>query len=226
MDMYNGMRKMVSSLKDPVSGLTHFIGALLSLAGLFLLLWKTSHPFNPWSFSTCLVFGAGLILLYTVSTLYHWLPLSESGSARMRKLDHIMIFVLIAATYTPFCLGPFRGKFGWIVFACVWGIAVLGTAFKLFWIHAPRWVSTLIYVSMGWLGVLGFGQVFRVLEPRALFWLVSGGVLYSVGAIIYACRRPDPIPQLLGFHEIFHVFVMLGSLSHFWVVYRYISAYD
>ena len=212
-----------SRLKDPVSGLTHFVGVLLSLAALGALLWKTSHPLRPWQLASCAVFGTGLILLYTVSTLYHWLLLPEKGSALLRKLDHIMIFVLIAATYTPFCLGPFRGALGWSMFAAVWGIALLGTVFKLFWMDAPRTVSTLLYVGMGWIVVLGAGPVIRGLEGGALFWLVAGGLLYTAGAVVYATRKPDIFPRWLGFHEVFHVFVMLGSSAHFWAIYRYLT---
>lgn len=216
-------RKAVLRLKDPVSGFTHFIGALLSCVGLVFLMWKTSHPLKPWHFTTCTVFGVGMILLYTTSTLYHWLNLSEKGSANLRKLDHIMIFVLIASTYTPFCLIAFKGSFGWSLFASVWSIAVLGAVFKIFWIHAPRWVSAGVYVCMGWIALVGIGPIVRVLEPGAVFWLLTGGVLYSIGGLVYACRRPDPFPKLLGFHEIFHIFVMLGSFSHFWVIYRYVT---
>ncbi|HNY66414.1 MAG TPA: hemolysin III family protein [Deltaproteobacteria bacterium] len=217
---------MSSRLKDPVSGLTHFIGAILALAGLGLLVWKTTHPFRPWHLTSCAVFGTGMIMLYTVSTLYHWLILPGRGTEMMRKLDHIMIFVLIASTYTPFCLVPFRGTLGWSLFAGVWSIAVLGTVFKLFWIDAPRFLSTIIYVAMGWIAVFGAGTFVRVLEPGALFWLVSGGVFYSVGALIYAVKKPDIFPGWLGFHEVFHIFVLLGSSAHFWVIYRYITAYD
>jgi hemolysin III len=224
MDIKDIVNEFSTRFKDPVSGLTHFIGIVLSLFGLMLLVWKTTHPLRSWEFISCVVFGTGMILLYTVSTLYHWLILTEKGNEFMRKLDHIMIFVLIASTYTPFCLGPFRGVLGWTMFAAVWGIAVLGTIFKLFWIDAPRFVSTLIYIGMGWLGVLGAKPIMKILEGGALFWLVAGGVLYSIGAVIYAFKKPNIFPRWLGFHEVFHLFVMLGSSAHYWVIYRYISA--
>jgi hemolysin III len=226
MDIKEGVTDIASRLKDPVSGFTHFIGMLLSMTGLGLLIWRTSHPLRPWELASCVVFGTGMILLYTVSTLYHWLILPEKENELMRKLDHIMIFVLIASTYTPFCLGPFRGMLGWSMFAAVWGIAFLGTIFKLFWINAPRLVSTLIYIGMGWLAVLGAGPIIRILEHGALFWLVAGGVFYSIGALIYASKKPDIFPSWLGFHEVFHIFVMMGSSAHFWVIYRYISVYS
>lgn len=209
-------------LREPVNGLTHLIGALLAIAGMVVLIVKASDPPKPWHLTTFSIFGAGMILLYTVSTLYHWLPLSEKATAQMRKLDHIMIFVLIAATYTPFCLIPFRGVFGWSLFGCVWAIAVIGTVFKIFWIHAPRWISAGVYVFMGWLAIVGIGPMVRTLQPGAIFWLVTGGVLYSTGALIYATKKPNPIPNWFGFHEIFHIFVILGSCAHFWVFYKYV----
>ena len=221
-----GGNNLLRYLREPVNGLTHFIGALLACAGLVVLVMKASDPVKPWHITTFSVFGAGMILLYTVSTLYHWLPLSEKGTARMRTLDHIMIFVLIAATYTPFCLIPFRGVFGWSLFGCIWFIAVVGTVFKLFWINSPRWISAGVYVLMGWIAIVGIDPMVRTLQPGAIFWLVAGGVLYSTGAVIYALKRPDPWPGWFGFHEIFHVFVILGSSAHFWVFYRYIMLMD
>lgn len=218
-------RGFVRKLHDPVSGLTHFIGALMAVAGLVALVIKASNPFKPWHLTTYSVFGAGMILLYTASTLYHWLPVSDKGRARLRRLDHMMIFVLIAATYTPFCLIPLRGPWGWGIFGTVWSVAVMGMVFKLFWIHAPRWLSAAMYVCMGWIAVVGIVPLVKALPPGALVWLFAGGLLYTAGAVIYALKRPDPLPRIFGFHEIFHVFVMLGTLAHFWTVYRYVSLY-
>ena len=217
--------RIVRSLKDPVSGLTHFVGALLAVAGLVALIMKASNPMKPWHLTTFVVFGIGMILLYTASTLYHWIPLSQEGTARLRKLDHMMIFVLIASTYTPFCLIALRGAWGWSIFCTVWAVALMGMVFKIFWIHAPRWLSALMYVCMGWIAVVGIVPLVHSLQVGALFWLFAGGLLYTAGGLIYALKRPNPIPNVFGFHEIFHVFVMLGTGAHFWTVYRYVSAY-
>jgi hemolysin III len=221
-----GIARLIQGLRDPVSGLTHFIGALLSVAGLVMLIIKASNPLKPWHLTTYCVFGSGMILLYTASTLYHWLPLSSEGTARLRKIDHMMIFVLIAATYTPFCLIPLRGVWGWGIFGAVWTVAIFGIVFKIFWINAPRALTTAVYILMGWIAIVGIGPLVRTLQTGALFGLFAGGVLYTIGGIIYALKRPDPIPRILGFHEIFHIFVMLGTFAHYWTVYHYISAFS
>ncbi len=220
-----GIARLIQGLRDPVSGLTHFIGALLAVAGLVALIIKASNPLKPWHLTTYCVFGVGMILLYTASTLYHWLPLSSEGTAQLRKIDHMMIFVLIAATYTPFCLIPLRGAWGWSIFGTVWAVAIFGIVFKIFWINAPRWLTSVVYILMGWIAIVGIGPLVRTLQTGALFWLFAGGVLYTIGGIIYALKRPNPIPRF-GFHEIFHVFVMLGTFAHYWTVYRYLSAFS
>jgi len=214
---------MIEKLRDPVSGLTHFIGAILAIVGLILLIYKSVDPVRPWHLVTFSVFGTGLILLYTTSTLYHWLPFSEKGIQRMRRLDHMMIFILIAATYTPICLIPMRGPWGWSLFGSIWGLATLGILLKFFWLQAPRWFSTMIYILMGWLVVVGIWPLIQALKLGGFMWVLIGGLFYTVGAIIYALKKPDPWPNIFGFHEIFHIFVMLGSFSHFWVMYRYVT---
>ncbi len=217
---------MFSKLKDPISGFTHFIGIGLAAFGMVLLILESSDPVKPWHIATFCVFSLGMILLYLASTLYHWLPLSAERTRLLKKFDHIMIFILIAATYTPICLIPLRGPLGWSMFGAIWGFAAFGLFFKVFWIQAPRWLSTTIYVLMGWLVIIGIVPLIEVLQPGAVFWLVSGGLLYTAGAFIYAIKRPDPWPSIFGFHEIFHIFVMAGSFSHFMVMYQYITLFD
>lgn len=205
-----------------MNGFTHFVGAILSVTALILLIVSSLHPFKPYHLISYFIFGISLILLYSISTLYHWLKLSEKGIKNMRKADHIMIFVLIAATYTPICFVPLRGILGWSLLLGIWTIAFGGIIIKLSWMTAPRWLSTSIYILMGWLAVLVSYPLFRMLQPQALAWLVIGGISYTAGAVIYALKKPDPFPGILGFHEIFHLFVMFGSFSHFWVMYKYV----
>jgi hemolysin III len=212
-------------LRDPMSGITHGIGALLAVLGLIVLIEKALNPYKPLHLVTYTVFGIGLTALYTVSTLYHSLPVSEEGDRFWRKLDHMMIFVLIAATYTPFCLIPLHGPWGWGIFGTVWGLAAAGILFTIFWIDAPRGLAAGMYVAMGWVAIVGIWPLVRALSAEALTWLFAGGVFYTVGALIYAVKRPDPWPGWFGFHEVFHIFVIFGSLCHFWTVYKYVSAF-
>ena len=141
----------MKKVKDPVSGFTHLLGAVLSVLGLVLMIIYCAIYSNEkaWDIVSCTIFGTGLILLYTFSSLYHLLNLKEKGTRVFRKFDHIMIYILIAATYTPICLGPLRGGWGWSIFGIVWGLAILGTILTAVWLDAPRWLTTSIYIAMG-----------------------------------------------------------------------------
>eukprot|EP00828_Plagiopyla_frontata_P011291 TRINITY_DN16229_c0_g1_i1.p5 TRINITY_DN16229_c0_g1~~TRINITY_DN16229_c0_g1_i1.p5 ORF type:complete len:214 (-),score=74.85 TRINITY_DN16229_c0_g1_i1:1273-1914(-) len=213
---------MVIPFRDPVSGLTHMIAALLAVLATVLLILRVTSPAMPWHIVTFSIFGGGMILLYTASTLYHWLPLSEAGIRFLRRVDHSMIFFYIAATYTPICLIPLRGPWGWSLFGVIWGAAVAGIVMKIFWLHAPRWLSTAFYLAMGWLVLVGVYPLVMNLSVGALAWLAGGGLVYSAGAVIYAFKWPDPWPGRFGFHEIFHLFVIGGSFCHFVVMYWFI----
>lgn len=209
-----------------MNGFTHFIGIILSIVATLLLIIKSNDSQSLIGVISISVFGISMILLFTASTLYHWLKLSEEGIKKLRKADHIMIFVYIAATYTPICIIVLKGYIGWLLLIAVWLVAIFGVIIKLFWMNAPRWLSTLIYVLMGWLAVVVIYPLFSSLEIDALLWLFTGGLFYTVGAIIYALKKPDPFPGILGFHEIFHLFVLAGSFSHYWVMYKYISIFQ
>jgi hemolysin III len=211
---------MAIKLKDPVSGLTHFAGALLSIAALVLLVCFSALHATAWHVVSFSIFGASLILLYTASSLYHLLPLSEKATTIFRKIDHMMIFVLIAGTYTPLCLVPLRGAWGWSLFGTIWGLAFAGITMKVFWLHAPRWLYTSIYLGMGWIVVVALMPLDKII-PGGIPWLAAGGAFYSIGAVIYAIKKPN-ISKAFGFHEIFHIFVILGSISHFWLMFRYV----
>lgn len=213
---------MRSKLKEPINGLTHLIGALFSIAGLVLLVYFAAIKGTVWHVVSFSIFGASLILLYTSSTLYHWLPLSERGTKIFRRIDHIMIFILIAGTYTPVCLVSLRGGWGWSLFGVVWGIAVAGIVLKMFWLQAPRWLYILVYVFMGWLAIIALLPLIRSIPLDGLGWLLIGGIFYSVGALIYGLKRPNIIPGWFGFHEIFHILTMAGSFSHFWLMFKYV----
>jgi hemolysin III len=208
--------------KDPVSGLTHMIGAVLAVPGLAVLVYSAVMYATTWHIVSFSIFGASLILLYTASTIYHSLDVSKHVTEILRRIDHMMIYILIAGTYTPLCLVPLRGPWGWSIFGTILGIAVAGIIMKILWFNAPRWLYTLFYVGMGWLAVIALPPLVRSMPVGGIVWLFIGGVFYTIGAVIYALKRPNPIPGRFGFHEIFHLFVLAGSASHFWLMYRYI----
>ena len=211
---YNGLRRW--------SALTHGLGILLALVGCVLLLVRTDGSVRHCvSFA---LYGVTMIELYTASTLYHCVYTSVRGRIALKKLDHVSIYFLIAGTYTPICLISLRGALGWWLFGTIWTLALLGTAISLVWIHAPRWVTVGIYLFMGWLAIFAIYPLSQVLALRGLFWLLLGGVLYTVGGILYALKWPGRSNPRFGCHEIFHVFILLGSLSHWLLMYRVVAA--
>lgn len=213
---------MSIKVKDPVSGFSHLLGAVLSAVGLYFLIRYAAANGTVWHIVSFSIFGASLILLYTASSVYHLLVVSEKSSIILRKIDHIMIYVLIAGTYTPVSLIPLRGSWGWSLLISIWAIAMVGIVLKILWFNAPRWLYTMFYVIMGWLIVIAFKPIVRSMPPAAVWWLVAGGLLYSVGAIIYGAKWPRLKSKVFGFHEVFHIFVLLGSFSHFWLMFRYV----
>lgn len=219
--------KKRKGIKDPVSGFSHLIGAVLSVAGLVLLIvYASLYGEGAWDIVSFTIFGVGLVLLYTFSSLYHLLNLGETGTRVFKKFDHIMIYVLIASSYTPICLGPIRGPWGWSIFGVVWGLAVLGIILTAVWIKAPRWLTTSIYLAMGWLVVImayPFITTFKELNALpSVLWLLLGGIFYTIGGVIYGLKKAPFTTKHFGFHEIFHIFVMLGSFCQFWFIFRYL----
>lgn len=219
--------KKKKRIKDPVSGFSHLIGMLLSIAGLVLLIvYAAIYGEGAWDIVTFTIFGVALVLLYLFSSLYHLLNLGETATKVFKKFDHMMIYILIAATYTPICLGPLRGPWGWSIFGVVWGLAVLGVILTAVWIKAPRWLTTSIYIAMGWLVVsmaYPFITTFKSLNALpSVLWLLLGGIFYTIGGIIYGLKKAPFTTKHFGFHEIFHIFVMLGSFCQFWFVFRYL----
>ncbi len=215
-DPYDGLR--------PWSALTHGAGALLAVLGTVLLLARTrSLGGSAWHYVTFSLYGAAMIGLYTASTLYHCVNTSVRGRIALRKYDHASIYFLIAGTYTPICLIPLRGGWGWSLFGVIWGLALAGLAMTLLWINAPRWVTAGIYPVMGWLASAAILPLLRVRPFQGLFWLLGGGVLYTIGGVLYALKRPGRNNPKFGCHEFFHVFIVLGSAAHFLLMYRVIA---
>jgi hemolysin III len=210
-------------LREPVSGLAHLAGGLLACVGVVVLLVRAASAGRTDQLVAFSIFGFSLITLYAASTLYHLLPLSPSGVMRLRRLDHMAIFVLIAGTYTPFCLLALDG--GWRVglLAVVWGLALCGVLLKLLWMEAPRWLSVALYVGMGWVAVVAAPALFRAVPPGGMAWILGGGLVYSAGALVYGLRRPNLVPGVFGFHEVWHLFVVAGRACHFWAVLVYVA---
>lgn len=211
-------------IKDPGSSITHFIGMILAVIASYPLLIKAAQEPNPIYVIAMSIYAASLILLYGASTTYHTFDISEKANTVLKKIDHMMISVLIAGSYTPVCLLVLKGKTGIILLSIVWALAITGILIKAFWIFCPKWVSSVLYIGMGWTCVLAFSQIINTLSPAAFGWLLAGGIIYTVGGIIYALKLPifNNKHKNFGSHEIFHLFVMGGSICHFIVMYVYL----
>lgn len=216
---------MKIKLKDPGSSITHFIGMLMALFAALPLMIKVSVNPDTLHVASLGVFILSMIFLYAASTFYHAVNLSEKINKILRKLDHMMIFVLIAGTYTPVCVIVLGGRIGYSLLAIVWGIATAGILIKAFWITCPKWFSSTLYIAMGWVCVLAFTQMINSLSAQAFGWLLAGGIIYTIGGIIYALKLPifDAKHKNFGSHEIFHLFVIAGSTCHFIMMYFFIA---
>ena len=215
-------RNFFERLRDPVSALTHFVGFLAAIPILIILVLYSYNEATIYHVVSFSVFGASLLMLYGASTIYHALPVSQKTIAVLRRIDHMMIFVLIAGTYTPVCLISLRGIWGWTLFALVWGFALGGIILKALWFNAPRWLSTAIYVIMGWLVVVAFYPLGKAVPVSGILMLLAGGIAYTVGAVIYALKWPKLNFKNFGFHEIFHLFVMVGTAFHVAFMFIYV----
>ena len=214
---------MLNKMREPVSAITHFIGMILAIIGFIILLIESISPPKPWHILAFSIFGVSMFLTYAASTLYHWLNVPPAKIELLKKVDQAMIYLLIAATYTPICLIPLRGPWGWGLLGIIWGLAIFGILMRLFCANFPEWFSVASYLFMGWVIVIASWPVIEALEIGAVVGIITGGLSYTIGATIHAINKPNPYPEVLGAHEIFHFFVMLGSVSHFWVMYQYIS---
>lgn len=210
-------------LREPVSGLTHLAGVLLALVGLCVLLSRASGAGRVDQTVAFGVFGCSLVALYGASALYHLLPVSPAVVAKLRTLDHAAIFILIAGTYTPICLLALEGGWGAGLLGLVWTLALCGVVVKIFWMGAPRWLSVGLYLAMGWLAVIAIPAILQAVPPGGIAWILGGGLVYSAGAIIYGLKWPNLVPGVFGFHELWHLFVLVGSACHFLAVLLYIA---
>ncbi|MBE6022155.1 MAG: hemolysin III family protein [Cellulosilyticum sp.] len=208
-------------LREPVNALTHLFGALLSIIGTIILLNNTHTALSPVVIASILIFGVSLVLLYTTSGIYHLVHTTDAILLKLRKLDHAMIFILIAGSYTPFCLLSLTGVWKWSIITIVWSLALIGITLKMFWMNMPRWVSTGFYIGMGWIALFALKPLYDSLSLGGFVFLLLGGVMYTIGGVIYGLKKPNFSPEF-GFHEIFHIFVLLGSFCHYWAIFKYV----
>jgi hemolysin III len=207
--------------REPVNAWSHLIGLVLATLGTALLLHLARNPAQTLAFA---VYGGSLILLYAASTLYHAMCLPRHRLRKLRTLDHIAIYFLIAGTYTPVALVTLHGPSGWALLAAAWAIALAGIPFKLWWLDAPVWLSTATYLGMGYMALLAAAPLARTVSAGGLAWLGAGGLAYTVGAVIFARGRPDPFPGRFGHHEIWHLLVLAGSGCHFAFMLLHVAA--
>ena len=211
-------------IKEPGSAITHFIGMLMAIFAAVPLLIKAANEPSRIYIISLAIYAASLILLYAASTSYHTFDISPKVNTILKKVDHMMISVLIAGSYTPVCLLVLKGRTGIILLSIVWAIAIAGILIKAFWVYCPKWVSSVLYIGMGWTCVLAFTQILNNMSPAAFGWLLAGGIIYTVGGVIYALKLPifNSRHKNFGSHEIFHLFVMGGSACHFVVMYAFL----
>jgi hemolysin III len=207
--------------REPINGLTHLAAALLALVGsVALLIVSWGSPARAASLS---IYGLSLVLLFSASATYHLVKARPQIILTLRKIDHSAIYLLIAGTYTPICFNLLSGFWRWGMLSIVWGLALTGILVKIFVINAPRWLNAGIYVAMGWLCVIGVHEMLAVLPAGLLWWMLAGGLIFTLGAVVYATEKPNFFPGVFGFHELWHIFVILGALAHYIAVFSYVA---
>ncbi len=216
--------KTKNFFKEPGSAITHLIGILLSIAGAAPILYKASLEDNILAVIASAIFISSMFLLYLASTLYHSVYASGTVTCILQKFDHIMIYFLIAGTYTPICLLVLPKSSGIPLLILIWSLTVCGFVLTVFWVSSPKWLNSTIYILMGWLCIFAFKPLFTAISFKAFAWLFVGGVIYTIGGIIYALKLPvfNQIHKNFGSHEIFHLFVLGGSICHYYMIYAYV----
>lgn len=228
MDKVLGNSMNTFKTRDPISALTHFCGFWLALLSMPPLIIKAAvNGATYLQLCGYAVFMLSMILLYGASTAYHTFILSNRAIKRLKKIDHCMIFVLIAGTYTPVCITALYDRGGMLLLAFVWSVAIMGIVFKLLWVTCPKWVSSVIYISLGWVIIFKARELCSVIDAKSFTWLLSGGIMYTIGGIIYA-MKPNALMKRLKYftaHDIFHIFCLIGSFCHFMMIYLYLTIY-
>ena len=215
---------MQITIREPGSAITHFIGMMMAVVAAMPLLVKAGMTGDITAVSAMMIFAVSMVCLYGASTLYHSVNVTGKVLKIFKKIDHMMIFVLIAGSYTPVCMLILEQEMGYPLLGAVWGIALIGILIKFFWVTCPKWFSSMLYIAMGWVCVFVFRELLETLPTPAFLWLLMGGLIYTAGGIIYALKCPvfNGKHKWFGSHEIFHVFVMAGSVCHFIFMYVYV----
>jgi hemolysin III len=208
-------------LREPVNGLTHLFAAVAAAVGLVALAYLAKD--DPAKLASLILYGSTLVLMFSASAAYHLIEAGPGITLFLRKLDHSAIYLLIAGTYTPICLYYFTGFWRLGFLAVIWSLGLTGIGVKFVVIRAPRWITAGIYLLMGWLSVAAAGEIISAMPPGALAWLLAGGLFFTGGAVVYILKKPDPVPGAFGFHEIWHIFVILGAFSHFVLMLAYVA---
>jgi hemolysin III len=212
---------MALNIREPASFYTHIAGFILSIAGFTALLIAPSA--DPHKKVALVIYGTSVMVLFLASSLYHAFKADENGTSLLRKFDHTAIYVMIAGTYTPFIYEYLDGWWRWGILIAQWGIVLGGTLLTFAWVNKPRSLSAALYCAMGWVALVPMYKLWQAM-PRGVFALcIAGGAAYTAGAIIYARKRPDPVPGVFGFHEVFHVFVLAGAGLFYWAVLQYVA---
>lgn len=214
---------MIRRFREPDNGLTHAVGAALAVIAAVVLIALAIPTQSPRHIIAFAIFGLSLIGLYAASALYHSLTIGPIGLDRLLRLDCTMVYILIAGSYTPFCLIAFTGPWRWGLLVTIWTLAIGGSFLKLRMMDAPIWLSTGIYIGMGWLALLAAPAFFATVPLPGILWVIVGGLVYTIGAVVFALERPKLRPGVFGAHALWHVFVIGGSACHVWAVARYLT---
>ncbi len=213
---------MALTIKEPASFYTHFAGFILSVAGFAaIILCSVSDPNKK---AALVIYAISVMVLFLASSLYHAIKSEENGGSLLRKFDHMAIYLMIAGTYTPFIYEYLSGWWRWGILIVQWSIVLAGALITFVWIRKPRKLTAALYVAMGWVALVPMYKLWQAMPGGVLSLIMAGGAAYTVGAIIYAGKRPDPVPGVFGFHEVFHLFILAGAGFFYWAVLQYLCA--
>jgi hemolysin III len=206
---------LITHLREPFSGLSHLLGAVLTLPAILFMLMKLPEQQFGTYLASYTIFSISMFLMFGSSAIYHLMEISDQSIRKLKRIDHMAIFIMIAGTYTPYCLIGLEGILAWTMLSVIWGIAIVGILVKIYWLHAPRWLSTSLYVSMGWVALFIYEPLSQSLSNAAVDWLMAGGVVYTIGAVVYATKWPTIHAKYFDFHDLWHIFVLGGAACHF-----------